>query len=71
MTYCYYVVGNSYNAERNSAASMGRDRLNRSYSNVSSSSVRPDTWRTWSIKRAGMSNTEFEGVWSSPELENC
>lgn len=55
-------AGNSYHAERNSAASMGRDRLNRSYSNISSSSVRPDTWRTWSIERAGISNTEFEAA---------
>ncbi|KAJ8441300.1 hypothetical protein Cgig2_024812 [Carnegiea gigantea] len=55
-------AGNSYHAERNSAASMGRDRLNRSYSNISSSSVRPDTWRTWSIQRAGISNTEFEAA---------
>lgn len=55
-------AGNSYHAERNSAASMGSDRLNRSYSNISSSSVRPDTWRTWSIQRAGISNTEFEAA---------
>ena len=72
MTYSYSVVGNSSHAERNSAASMGHqisDRLNRSYSNISSGQVRPDTWRTWSIQRAGISNTEFEGLRSSPELD--
>uniref|UniRef100_A0A7C9AXI3 AMP-activated protein kinase glycogen-binding domain-containing protein n=3 Tax=Opuntia streptacantha TaxID=393608 RepID=A0A7C9AXI3_OPUST len=58
-------AGNSSHAERNSAASMGHqisDRLNRSYSNISSGQVRPDTWRTWSIQRAGISNTEFEAA---------
>lgn len=58
-------VENSCHSERNDAASLGRqmnDRMNISYSNVSSSSIRADAWKTWSIQKAGVSNTEFEAA---------
>jgi hypothetical protein len=36
----------------------------RSFSNIdgSGNSLNPDTWRTWSIKRAAFSDLQFEGI---------
>jgi len=36
----------------------------RSFSNTdgSGNSLNPDTWRIWSIKRAGFSDMQFEGI---------
>uniref|UniRef100_A0A803MBJ2 Uncharacterized protein n=1 Tax=Chenopodium quinoa TaxID=63459 RepID=A0A803MBJ2_CHEQI len=55
----------SSDPQRSEPASLSQDRhlissngLNRSYSNRLS--MKPDAWRSWSIQRAGFSDTEFE-----------